>query len=139
MCDVNLLVALVVAEHGHSPVAVSWLETVRRRRAVHVCRISHLGFLRLITSPRIFADRALKPTDAWIAFDMMMRDDRFTFTEEPTGLDSSFRELSDSLQPGASLGTDVYLAAFAHAANLEIVTFDTGFRRFPELSVQELL
>ncbi len=138
LCDVNLLVAFVIDAHEHSASATAWLDTIQRRQAIHVCRVSQLGFLRLITSPRIFADRALKPVDAWIAYDMMMRDDRFAFIEEPKALRSSFREFSDSLQKGAMIGTDVYLAAFAHAADLQIATFDSGFRRFAGLSVHQL-
>jgi predicted nucleic acid-binding protein len=68
----------------------------------------------------------------------MMRGDRFAEIDEPGGLNASWRELSATLQPGAGLGTDVYLGAFARAAGLEIVTFDRGFQRFPGLEVRLL-
>ena len=34
--------------------------------------------------------------------------------------------------------TDAYLAAYAHAARLSLVTFDKGFRGFPGLSCNVL-
>lgn len=138
LCDVNVLVSLVHDAHEHSPVANAWLASIDRRRCVHVCRITQLGFLRLITSRRIFASYALQPGRAWAAFETLMSDERFAYSEEPKGLEPVFRELSASLQPGASVGTDVYLAAFAQTGRLELVSFDTGFRRFPDLRLRVL-
>lgn len=37
---------------------------------------------------------------------------------------------------GSSAGTDAYLAAFALASNLSVVTFDGGMNRFPGLNVE---
>ncbi len=138
LCDVNVMVALVHDAHEHSEAANRWLATTRHRGAVRICRISQLGFLRLITSQRIFARYALTPVEAWHAYDSMMGDDRLAYLEEPKGVETILRELSATLQSGASIGTDVYLAAFARAAKLAIVSFDSGFRRFPGLSLRLL-
>ncbi len=138
LCDVNVLVALVHDAHEHSRAANRWLGRVRRRGSILVCRVSQLGFLRLITSARIFGKHALAPHEAWAAYDTMVCDDRFAEIEEPDGLSTSWRELCATLQPGAVAGTDVYLAAFALVAKLEIVTLDRGFRRFSDLDVRLL-
>lgn len=138
LCDVNVLVALVHDAHEHSRAANRWLGRVRRRSSILVCRVSQLGFLRLITSARIFGKHALALHEAWAAYDTMVCDDRFAEIEEPDGLNTSWRELCATLQPGAVAGTDVYLAAFALVAELEIVTLDRGFRRFSELNVRLL-
>lgn len=135
LVDVNVLVALVHDAHEHSAAANRWLETTQHRGAVKICRITQLGFLRLIISQRIFARYALTPVEAWRAYDSMMRDDRFAYLEEPNGVDTNLRAISTDLQRGAAIGTDIYLAALAAASKLTIVSFDAGFRRFPNLSV----
>jgi len=57
----------------------------------------------------------------------------FTLLEEPQGLDDVLRKL---VQNGITprLWTDAYLAAFAMAGGLQLVTFDQDFRRFQGLS-----
>lgn len=138
LCDVNVLVALVHDAHEHSRAANRWLNGVRRRSSIFVCRVSQLGFLRVITSTRIFDRYALAPHEAWATYDEMVRDDRFAEVEEPEGMNSTWRALCERLQPGAVAGTDVYLAAFAIVADLELITLDRGFRRFPELNLRLL-
>lgn len=39
---------------------------------------------------------------------------------------------------GPRLWTDAYLAAYARAGGLTVVTFDRGFRQFPDLSCELL-
>ena len=138
LCDVNVIVALVHDAHEHSGIANDWLESISRRRQVRLCRVSQLGFLRVITSPRVFGRYALRAVEAWSAFDTLISDDRFSYTEEPKDTELVFRELAEALQPGAVVGTDVYLAAFARAGEFEIVTFDGGFRRFSGLRARVL-
>lgn len=138
LCDVNVLVALVHDAHEHSRAANRWLDGVRRRSSIFVCRVGQLGFLRLLTSARIFDKYALAPHEAWAVYDEMVRDDRFAEIEEPEELKTKWRELCADLQPGSVAGTDVYLAAFALAADLELVTLDRGFRRFQGLQVRLL-
>jgi hypothetical protein len=80
----------------------------------------------------------LSPSEAWSNWDALLTDDRFVFLEEPPGFDYAWNQLSRDLPSRASVNTDTYLAAFAQAADMTLVTFDGGFRRFPSLSVELL-
>jgi len=135
LCDVNVLLALVHERHAHSQRATRWIDTVTDRASVHVCRVSQLGLLRLLTSPRILGEEALNPREAWAVSDALLSDERFTLDNEPPELTDRWKELSFNLQPGATLNTDVYLAALARAAGQRLVTFDSGFHRFPRLEL----
>jgi uncharacterized protein len=139
LCDVNVLLALAHERHAHSRVAARWIESVGGRDAVLVCRVSQLGLLRLLTSPRILADEALTAQEAWTTWESLLSDERFSFADEPPSLGDRWKAVSRELQPGGVVGTDAYLAAFALAARCELVTFDSGFRRFTDLRLRLLL
>ncbi|HTG43931.1 MAG TPA: hypothetical protein VK633_05305 [Verrucomicrobiae bacterium] len=75
---------------------------------------------------------------AWATIDALKQDPRIVFFDEPANLDSIFRTLSISDFPSHLFWTDSYLAAFATAANLALVTFDQGFNRFTLLKLEAL-
>jgi len=138
LCDVNVLLALLHERHAHSARAARWLDSVREAGSVLVCRVAHLGTLRLLTSPRIMREDAVEPAAAWAAWETLLSDERFAFAAEPAGMEVTWRDLCSRLRPGATVGTDVYLAAFALAADCRLVTFDTEFRRFQNLACRIL-
>ncbi len=65
---------------------------------------------------------------AWDIYDAWIYDDRVLFVEEAADLEAIFRRLSQSPQPSSKSWADAYLAAFASAAGMSLVTFDRGFR-----------
>jgi len=73
-------------------------------------------------------DQAKSQQDAWKIYDSWLEDDRVEFLEEPSGIDTQFRILTQSAQASPKDWADCYLAAFAHASRLTLVTFDRGFQ-----------
>lgn len=61
---------------------------------------------------------------AWKAFDALVANPSNRMIEEPAGIDSLFRRLTSSRQASTKQWADGYLAAFAEAAQLTLVTFD---------------
>jgi predicted nucleic acid-binding protein len=60
------------------------------------------------------------------------------FLEEPPGLERRFRALSRSKQAAPKAWADAYLAAFASASQVTLVTFDRAFRgQAPSLVLEE--
>ncbi|MBV8672172.1 MAG: hypothetical protein JOZ33_01950 [Acidobacteriaceae bacterium] len=55
-----------------------------------------------------------------------MKDDRTAFVEEPAAIEKDFRALTQSLHSSPKLWSDAYIAAFARAGNMTLVTFDQG-------------
>jgi predicted nucleic acid-binding protein len=70
----------------------------------------------------------LSQSEAWKAYDQWLADDRVSFLAEPSNLEVMFRNLSRQSHPTPKDWADAYLAAFALGAELELVSFDQGFR-----------
>lgn len=79
---------------------------------------------------------AVRPAaEAWRLLDLLFSDARFTFAGEPPGLETAVRRWTADRQAATKVWTDAYLAAFAQAAGVSLVTFDRGFRRYEGLNV----
>lgn len=80
-------------------------------------------------------EEVLDTAACWDVWQGVLEDDRITFAAfEPPDLEISFRRFSRGQRFSPKLWTDAYLAAFAAAAGLTLITFDRGFESFPELA-----
>lgn len=131
--DVNVWVALAIAEHTHHRKALSWLESAGTE-LIRFCRVTEMGLLRLLTNPRVLANSVLTPDGAWKVLLQFLRDDRIGFAAEPPGLRQAWRQLTRTHDTGTNFWTDTYLAAFAEVSGYTVVTFDRGFARYPQVS-----
>jgi toxin-antitoxin system PIN domain toxin len=131
--DINVWIALSYERHVHHQAARGWLAQNRSAR-LFFCRFTQLGLLRLLTSPAVMADEVCTQRQAWQIFDTWLRHEQVGFAEEAAGLDEYFRRLSLSGRVANKDWADSYLAAFAMAAGLTVVTFDHDFRgKLPEI------
>jgi len=135
--DVNVWLALTVAEHVHHAAAMQWFETPEHEQ-IAFCRVTQMGFLRLLTNPRVMADAALTPERAWNLLDTLLRDIRIFFSAEPLDLETFFRGSTRRRQRGVNSWTDAYLSAFASAAGFTLVTFDVGYARHKDIQLRLL-
>ena len=125
--DVNVWIALAYGGHQHHAEAVDWFESLDSE-TVCFCRFTQLGFLRLLTQPTVMHEDVRTQKQAWQAYDVITQDGRVIFQAEADGdqVDFFLRKLTSSGRPSAKQWPDAYLAAFAHAAELTLVTFDRG-------------
>ena len=130
--DVNFWLALCFQAHQHHASANTWIQSAFPRSCC-MCRVTQMAFLRLATNPKVFPNDALFLPDAWRAYDEMISDERVVFAEEPVDLELAWRTLTQSKTFSPNVWTDAYLAAFAQAADFELVTFDQGFSQFRDL------
>lgn len=65
---------------------------------------------------------------AWSVYDLLLDDERIVLLDEPAGIEEVFRAYSQSVDPSAKQWADAYIAAFATAAELILVTFDRGLK-----------
>ena len=138
LCDVNLLLALVTDRHEHHPTAAQWMANMAAGEVV-VCRIVQTGLLRLLNNPAVMGDEALEADDCWSLWHRLLEDDRVLFVgSEPAGLDSIFETFTSGRGFTPKLWTDAYLAAYARAGSLTLVTFDSGFSSFSRLVCEVL-
>jgi toxin-antitoxin system PIN domain toxin len=128
--DINVWVALTYGGHVHHSIAKYWFESLGPEDRICFCRFTQIGLLRLLSTQAVMgADEVMTQVDAWKAYDRWRHDDRILFIEEPQGIEESFRSLTREHHPHPKIWADAYLAAFAVVLEMQLVTFDQGFRR----------
>ena len=134
--DVNVWIAMYSPGHIHHSAAIDWFDGSKGDR-VAFCRVTQMGFLRLLTNRHVMGPNILHPATAWGVFDDLLRNTRIFFAEEPSDL-AEWRTIMH--RPGAGLNawTDAYLAAFAIGSRFTVISFDRGFPRHRNLSIHHL-
>ncbi len=135
--DVNVWLALTIAEHLLHRAAIAWYEQLSDD-CIAWARITQMGFLRLLTNPKVMGKDALTAIEAWKLYDDWCQDPRVIWVVEPDDLDVSWRKSTASGRSGPNFWTDAYLAAFASAAGFTLVTFDRSLARAKHVAVQFL-
>jgi uncharacterized protein len=138
LLDVNVWLAAAWARHRHHGVAKRWLDDEEDELAF--CRVTQMALLRLTTNPAITGREMLSRREAWELVEHLTADPRVRFLPEPDGLVPLWMAWSKRDDHDHLLWTDDYLAAFAQAANADLVTLDSVFRtRYPAVRVVDLL
>jgi toxin-antitoxin system PIN domain toxin len=97
------------------------------------CRVTQLGFLRLLCNPKVMGTRTFEPEDAWDVSERLIAEEAIHFRDEPSDIETALKALTRESRASRDFWTDAYLAAFAMAANMRLVSFDSGFKRFKSL------
>ena len=136
--DVNVLVHLHRDGHAHHHVAHEWWRETRRvGEPLTVPDVVWVGFIRVVTSSRIFPD-ASSPSEAWSFIESVRAHGIYLeYSANPKLLTIFGDQLLDATATG-NLVTDTYIAAIALSLGATVVTFDRDFRRFDGLKVLEL-
>ena len=126
--DINVWVALTYEGHAHHIRARKWFESVGGSGRLFFCRFTQLGLLRLLTAEAVMGqDEVMTQEQAWNTYDYLLQDERIGFLSEPEEIETPFRAMTRLRQSAPKDWADSYLAAFALAAQLTLVTFDRGF------------
>lgn len=137
LCDANVWLALALSRHVHHRSARKWFEAVTAPGSVIFCRPTQQTFLRLLTNESVLAPYGNAPltnAQAWKAYEAFMADDRVALrVDEPASLELQWKRLAARATASPKLWMDAYLAAFAMAADLELVTTDIDFQQFAGL------
>ncbi len=128
--DVNVWLALTFDSHVHHPAAKAWFDALTDE-VCFFCRMTQQGFLRLATNRQVFSTNALTLSEAWQKYDIYQSDSRISFVDEPVNLEAHWRAFTKRQSYSPHVWNDAYLAAFAVADQLEVVTFDRGFAQYP--------
>jgi len=127
--DVNVWLALAFQSHARHAAAKAWIETASLRSCCF-CRVTQMSFLRLSTNRSVFPSDALPLNKAWEVYQQLLSDHHVVFAEEPDAVETTWRAMTQHVTHSTNVWTDAYLAAFAQAADFEIVTFDKGFLQY---------
>ena len=120
--DINVWLALATPEHVHAPAARRWWD--EEEGNIVFCRLSQLGFLRLLTTAAAMDGRPLTISQAWSVYDRFFEDDRVTFFPEPREVESAFRKKAVGRTASPKIWADAWLLGLAEAAGGKLVTFD---------------
>jgi toxin-antitoxin system PIN domain toxin len=130
--DAGVLIAAFRADHPHHQQARSWLATAREagargRETLTVLPMVAVGFLRIVTSRRVFehpdsVEDALAFIDALLASPGVEL--RSTIQDCPL-----LRAKLSKLRLAGNLVTDAWIAASVEACSEHLVTFDRDFKR----------
>jgi len=128
--DTNVWLALVWGRHSHSEAARDWFDRNEDEQFLF-CRFTQLALLRLLTNKSVMGRDVKTMAAAWQIYDQCLTDERIAFLAEPQGIDPKLRTFARGHEASPKLWADAYLAAFASAAGLRVVTFDRAFRSRP--------
>jgi uncharacterized protein len=121
--DVNVWIAMYSPGHVHHQSAVDWFDGSIEDDLVF-CRVTQMGFLRLLTNRHVMGGNALNQSRAWKANDEIMKNPRVFLAKEPPGLEDMWRTMTRQAELGPNAWTGAYLEAFSIQAGLTLVTFD---------------
>jgi uncharacterized protein len=127
--DINVWVAMSYERHAHHSLAKKWFEGLAPTARLFFCRLTQLGLLRLLSSSTVMGpDGALSQPAAWAVYDEWLNDERVEFLEEPAAIENEFRGMTRLPRAASKDWADSYLAAFAQASRLTLVTLDRDFQ-----------
>jgi uncharacterized protein len=131
LVDTNLLLYAVDDTSVHHGRARPWLEDVLSgTETVGFAWNALLGFVRLITNPRVFTtpltvDEALDIVEAWLV------QPNATILQPTRRHAAVLRDLLGPLGTAGNLTSDAHLAALAREHGAQICSTDGDFARFP--------
>lgn len=125
LIDINVWLALTWDGHPQHHSAARWYSSIDDA-ALLFCRFTMLGFLRLLTNPKVMGDSTTTLAGALELYDRWRQDPRVELAPEPSGAEALFRQAAQPFarQPAAKAIADCYLIGFAEAAGVHIVTMD---------------
>lgn len=128
LCDSNVLLAFVVANHPHHAVARKWFQSLGPGESVGLCRATQLSFLRLLTTEAILKQDTQTNAEAMGVWNDLARHPRCEYLfNEPATLEPRWSAWATSDKASPKVWMDAFLAAFAMGHGLTLVTFDRGF------------
>jgi toxin-antitoxin system PIN domain toxin len=92
--DVNVWIALAAERHTHHRVARMWFSNLQDKKLAF-CRITQLGFLRLLTNKHVMLEEVMSPGEAWQAYRDMRLDRRIGYLAEPNELAEMWQAFTD--------------------------------------------
>jgi uncharacterized protein len=127
--DLNVWIALTYRGHIHHAAATAWLQSLPDDVLLCFCRITQLGFLRLLTTPAVMGNKVLGQTEAWEVYDEWLENGNAMFLDEPPALELALRSFFRSTQAAPKDWSDSYVAAFSRNSGSRLVTFDQALHR----------
>ncbi len=131
--DTNVWIAAIFTTHPLHQPARSVLHDATAAAPAVFCRSTQQSFLRLVSTPallRAYGAEGLTNRDALIALGALLALPQVCVREEPPGVLTLWHGMASRDTAAPKVWMDAYLAAFAIAGALHMVTLDHDFRNF---------
>jgi len=131
--DINFWLGLSFEKHPFRRAAVNWWKQRGKDSPVFFNRATQQGFLRLSSNPAFLKQYGVEANtnqDALKALKGFLGAPGVDFKPEPNAIDDLWHKLGGLEVAAPHAWMDAFLAAFAIRAGLQIVTFDTGFKKY---------
>ncbi len=115
------------------------LRQAKRSQPILLCRTTEMSFLRLITSARLVAHygaTGMTNRHALAVLSGLKAHPGIKWADEPPGTVALWLRLADRETASSKVWMDAYLAAFAIAGSLRLVTLDADFRTYERHGLQ---
>jgi uncharacterized protein len=122
--DINVWLALVFDRHMHHEEALRWYNALDPTTIFVFCRHTQLGLLRLLSTESVMGENVMSQHQCWHVYDCWFDSGQAVLFEEPVSLEPLFRAHTSDDLVAPKVWADAYLAAFAEAGRLALVTFD---------------
>jgi len=122
--DLNVWLALVYARHAQNEVVVRWYDALGASTLFVFCRHTQSGLFRLLSTEAVMKQDALNQARCWEVYDHWVNSGLAVFAHDPPGLETEMRALTSQGLASPKVWAEAYLAAFATAGNLTLVTMD---------------
>lgn len=122
--DINVWVALHHELHSHHTIALEWFEGLEPEDTLVFCRQTQMGFFRLLTTEAVMGDEVLTQRQCWMLYRQWIARRKAILAYESQAAGMIFERRSQSESPSPKEWMDAYLAAFAEAGRLTLVTMD---------------
>ena len=130
--DINVWIAFAWQGHIHHETVKPWFAALEPGQAAF-CRVTQMGFLRLITNAHVMGPDVLSQRNAWKVYDDLARDKRVAFATESAEIEPLWKSYTQGRFTGTNVWTDAYLAALASAQGKRLVTLDRGLARIKDV------
>jgi len=137
LVDANVALALIVKSHTHHELARTWYRGLADQE-FGFCRLVQLTVVRSLATKGVMGDAIMPLSAGWSVLCELAEDPRVAFVGEDAETERQLPAMWRYSQPTPQLVNDGYLAALALSSGRRLVTFDQGFREFPELDVTVL-
>lgn len=131
--DTNVWIAAVFTTHPCHALAQQALRQATSSEPAVFCRATQQSFLRLASTPailKVYGAEGLTHHDALVALDALQALPQCSQRDEAPGVFALWRTFASRHTASPKVWMDAYLAAFALAGGLRLVTLDGDFRNF---------
>ena len=131
--DTNVWLAALFTTHPFHTLAQQSLQQATPAQPALLCRATQQSFLRLASTPallKVYGAEGLSNRDALVALDALQVLVQVSWRDEPPGTFALWRTFATRDTASPKVWMDAYLAAFAVAGKLRLVTLDRDFKNF---------